>query len=45
MESNSIFEFNPKVFQFQKNLPKCKPQGVNIGEIGLKPTVGEPPNI
>jgi len=44
MESNSIFKFNPKVFEFEKNVPKLKPQGVKIGEIGLKPTLGEPPN-
>jgi hypothetical protein len=43
MESNSIFKFNPKVFEFEKNVPKLKPHGVKIGEIGLKPTLGEPP--
>jgi len=25
-------------------VPKLKPQGVKIGEIGFKPTLGEPPN-
>jgi hypothetical protein len=44
MESNSIFELDPKVFEFDKNVPKCKPQGVKIGEIGLKPKLGELPN-
>jgi hypothetical protein len=44
MESNSILELSPKVFEFEKNVPKLKPQGVKIGEIGLKPTLGEPPN-
>jgi hypothetical protein len=44
MESNSIFELNPKVFEFEKNVPRLKPQGVKLGEIGLKPTFGEPPN-
>jgi hypothetical protein len=44
MESNSIFELNLKVFEFEKNVPKLKPQGVKIGEIGLKPTLGETPN-
>ncbi len=44
MESNSIFELNPKVFEFEKNVPQLKPQGVKVGEIGLQPTLGEPPN-
>jgi hypothetical protein len=44
MESNSIFNFNLKVFEFEKNVPKLKPHCVKIGEIGLKPTLGEPPN-
>jgi hypothetical protein len=44
MESNSIFELIPKVFEFEKNVPKLKPQGVKIGEFGLKPTLNEPPN-
>jgi len=44
MKSNSIFELNPKVFEFEKNVPRLKPQGVKLGEIGLKPTFGEPPN-
>jgi hypothetical protein len=44
MESNSILELNPKVFEFEKNVPKLKPEGVKIREIGLKPTLGEPPN-
>jgi hypothetical protein len=44
MELNSIFELNPKVFEFEKNVPKLKPQGVKIGEIGFKPTLGETPN-
>jgi len=44
MESNSIFDLNPKVFEFEKNVPKLKPQGVKIGEIGLKPALDEPPN-
>jgi hypothetical protein len=44
MESNSIFELNPKVFEFEKNVPKLKPQGVKIGEIGFKHSFGEPPN-
>jgi hypothetical protein len=40
----SFFELNPKVFEFEKNVPKLKPQGVKIGEIGFKRTLGEPPN-
>jgi hypothetical protein len=44
MKSNSTFDLNPKVFEFEKNVPKLKPQGVKIGEIGLKPTLDEPPN-
>jgi hypothetical protein len=44
MESNSIFVLNPNIFEFEENVPKLKPQGVKIGEIGLKPKLGEPPN-
>jgi len=36
-------KFNPKVFEFEVNVPKLKPHGVKIGEFGLKPTLGEPP--
>jgi hypothetical protein len=33
-----------RFLNLKKNVPKLKPQGVKIGEIGLKPTLGEPPN-
>jgi hypothetical protein len=39
-----FFNSTQRFLNLKKNVPKLKSQGVKIGEIGLKPTVGEPPN-
>jgi hypothetical protein len=44
VEPNLVFEPGLKVFYFQKNVSKPKPRGLEIGRIGIKLTLEEPPN-